>query len=367
MSAGIEEKIVTALRGSTSPLKALDIAREIRVTKKEVNQVIYHIGAVERANPGKNPPLWRARQASSSPGDGGGGSAKFNGKKLYTKEECLDGREIFSPLSQKEVIQRGVSPNITGVSPDSTGISPDSTGVNLSPDSIGASARAVLQGNVSQSTLVSPREESSQQPPFPTVGDHNLLDGSDVNTSSTKITGSGYQSSHFSNVSSKGVKTTYEPRDKKTPDTTTTTTTSPGQVNKDYDKDIPKNMEQHVVDNSVNNSLKTSPNTNSSQKKRANPKKLAASFNNGGATVLTEGTSAMKISEETVVYKSDNEMAEAILKLLGENKKKMSTLDISKKLGLETRAIAMKVLLELERQHRVRKVEKDGLYWWSII
>ncbi len=66
MSAGIEEKIVTALRGSPSPLKALDIAREIKVTRKEVNQVIYHMGAVERANPGTNPPLWRVRQMIES-------------------------------------------------------------------------------------------------------------------------------------------------------------------------------------------------------------------------------------------------------------------------------------------------------------
>ncbi len=66
MSASIEEKIVTALRGSPSPLKALDIARKIKVTKKEVNQVIYGMGEVERANPEINPPLWRVRQMVES-------------------------------------------------------------------------------------------------------------------------------------------------------------------------------------------------------------------------------------------------------------------------------------------------------------
>lgn len=66
--ATIEEKIVDALKQAGRPMKALDIARAIPggYEKRDVNRVIHKMKEVERDNPGENPPLWRLCTGLSS-------------------------------------------------------------------------------------------------------------------------------------------------------------------------------------------------------------------------------------------------------------------------------------------------------------
>lgn len=69
----VEREVLRVLRESSSPLKALDIAKRIgrNCDKKTVNRVLHsrlkNNGAIV-ANPGQNPPLWTA---SSQPPIGG--------------------------------------------------------------------------------------------------------------------------------------------------------------------------------------------------------------------------------------------------------------------------------------------------------
>lgn len=83
MAAGetVQQGILRVLETSQRPMKALDIAKGIPCTKKEINQLIYQMREVERINPGQNPPLWRILQ---SPQTSGGSSGVPGGYSPFT-------------------------------------------------------------------------------------------------------------------------------------------------------------------------------------------------------------------------------------------------------------------------------------------
>jgi len=125
----LEDSIVSVLRESPNPLKALNIARKIspHCTRKDVNRVLTNVlenRKAEKANPGQNPPLWRLIQspsntgASPSPGALGGftpspssatttrrastGIDSSGGGEIYSKTVGDDGTIEFKPVHSNE-------------------------------------------------------------------------------------------------------------------------------------------------------------------------------------------------------------------------------------------------------------------------
>ena len=366
----LEEKIKKTLEGSSEPMRALDIAKKIGHEKKDVNRVIYKMPDVEQVE--KSPPKWRIRsrngicpegtstssvstigtinsagamaqrgaltpQVEKTSEGGEGQSSPSQGSDLELQEKLLEVlKQSAKPTSALQLARELGKEGRRDVNPTLHRLEKQGLVRKLSEDT----DTKPLWESVVHQVRPTPGRQYEKAPSSCTRGSvastvaqwkgDNLYTRTD--TSDGKIT--------FSPVQKKEILTSVLD-EKSRPDASC----EPEEKSK-ASPDVEKQQDEKT-DCETPSSQVPLPSTNKSKKKMRN--KLAANF-----------TCPPTSSQE-----SNDDLKERIIEILKTNtgNEPLTTLEVSKKLGMQVRGDAMVLLKELKEDGDVEELAGKISSW----